>query len=769
MNAESVYLDLLKLCRNPKGCQFNDDDRNKLWDFLWKIATDRISTFFSMLPIVEQLSFSFSSFTEFNPPEIEALISKLKDSSIDLKQRIMMSAPLFAVFPFFTMNNAKNFIMNVVDLVIDDYPEELISLIDTIEVASIKPSFYPELLETFKKCSENKLAEATIVFAPIAGAFVDNADDAAAFTIGLFEKCIKGQKKEIIAAAFLAERLSQQYSVNPTCVPNGIFEKMMKFIHDDDQQIQKHIHKSMRRLIECGIFDRSEKVKALVDQFPSFKDKSLFFKLVSKYLLDSENISLASIEPIFEFALSNIENFEIAGYLLSIFTFFGGVNSDFLNELVKPILVTVHQIILQKKYIFYLDATEALFMISKCFGNEKISIFEKDVISVSEILDKEDVGLSLNKRANICQSISSLPFLDSVLQTLISFVNKYCQELEGNIIYPFCTTLISVAPKLSQEVANNLFIQFSNIAKRETDTNRLNAVLETLKKLYKVSNCKEIEEFINSIYKGELKYFNGLPFICAGQKSMILHFISIFIKKKAVKIEPILNEVLRYALIVPSGQLPGLFEIIINSIDLLTKDQCKSITDSLLEVIPTFNMFSEDNDEILATFDVISTILNLHPDVIDPSGLISILDNLIQVNSEEEEEESMDPVSLASAMNLICKLSLIAPEINDDLILSIIELIPFPQESNGNDGVISSLINMCNGNQKYKNIYIPILSTFAKLVTSNTLDQYKINKDNIDKMKASLNTAIKNDPTLERQITNNFSRQQLNKFKTIFK
>ncbi|OHT02628.1 hypothetical protein TRFO_07051 [Tritrichomonas foetus] len=781
MNSQVLYLKLLQICRNGPQNLVDRSQIDEIWTSISNLAFQDTNAFISLIPLIEKISFGNQSFTESNPSEISEAINNLKNSSIDIHQRVASSAPLFALFPFLTQSNATSFIENVIDFIEninEDYPEKLINLIDTIEVVSIKENVYSDLFKLFKEKSDSKLFAATLVFSPIANAFLDNVENSIAFSSSLFEKCISTQqKRELISASLLAERLAQTYSVNPISMPAGLFEKLSPLLFHDDSTVQFRAHKAMRRLIEFGVFDQKEKVKALVDQYHKYKTPHLFFKLISKYLEDSDNISLDTIKPIFDFALSNVEDFNISGYLLSIFSFFGTMNSDYIRDIVKPILVTVHQIVIQKKINFYHDATETLFTISKCFGPENINIFTKDIEAIAEILLNEqtsdDLVLSLHKKTLLGQSIALLPISEGTFSLILEFINQNIQKVTCNSIYPICQIVITLFEKFSIEATIDYVNKFVELAAKETDLNRLNAILQTLKKLFKklIKNSKneQIINFINKIVNGHLQFFNGLPFvISATNESMIIHFVSVYLRKNIVPSSEILNEIIKYISLVPPLYLPALLESIIYCISTLTTEQCQRVVDGLIPLIPSFDLYSEENDYVLATFDVISAILKVHPETINSVELIQVLDKLTQAN-EEEDDVSMDIHSLASTMKLICELSLVTPEVNDDLLSSIIDLVPFPEETNGNDAVITTFVQMCQQKDKFANVYLPILAIFVKLVTSFDIGPLKISDENISGMKAALKVACQNDSTLDRQLTKDFTRHQLNRFKTIFK
>lgn len=546
----------------------------------------------------------------------------------------------------------------------------------------------------------------------------------------------------------------------------------------------------MRRLIQSSIFDVIDKVKKIVNQYDQYKDQDriLFFKLISNFLEDTENISLNTVQPIFDFSVSKLSDFEISGFLLSIFTSFAAIDANFIKELLKPLLLTVHQIAIQKKIHFYHDATEMLFAISKCFGNEKITIFSKDVLSISEVLDQDESVLSLHKRADLCQSIASLPFLDLTFEKIINFINKSIDKLNisGNSIYPLCTSAISISLRLNDEKAKELSNKFLKLAEKETDTQRLNAILETLKTLNELikSQNEAMTEFINHVIQGNFSYFHGLSFIVsADPKSMFFNFISILIQKNSIQYDRIISEIIKIVSIIPSSILPTVIEPIMCVIDKLSTEQCKTIADSLVEIAPTFDMYTEENDDIVASFDIISSILKIHPESVDCTSLLKIIDELIQIkdnnvdendgDNELDNEKQMDTISLGLGMSLICQLLIHTNPIDqfDDLLISVIDQVPFPPESNCNDSVINSLVCMCREKEKFASYYKQILFIFAQLVVMTVSEKksLKISPERFNDMKSIIKEAVRADSSLERELTKDFTRQKQNQFKSIVK
>ncbi|KAK8900443.1 hypothetical protein M9Y10_002770 [Tritrichomonas musculus] len=803
MDPKNLYIKLLQICRNAAKDENNQLLEKEIWPSICKLAFTDINTFYSFIPLLAQISFSNPSFTESKFKEVSDAIEKTKNQLSDINERINIFAPLFALLPFLPIDDAHSIVESSIELLSDYFqnheddcfPEPLIGHIDTIEVASIKPQLFSDLFQLFTDKSKDKLAESTLIFAPIANSFIENIEDAALFTAQLFSKCLNQQKKPaIVAGIFLVERLSQQYSINPNYAPSDLFEKLYSHLLDNDKLIKYRCHKSMRRLIQCGIFDVVDKVKQIVDQYDKYQaqEKLLFFKLISNYLEDTESISLNTVQPIFDFAMSKISDFEISGYILSVFTSFAAIDASFIKELLKPLLLTAHQIAIQKKIIFYHDATEMLFAISKCFGNEKITIFAKDVLSMAEVLDQDESSLSLRRRTDLCQSIASLPFLDSTLEKILNFINKSIEKLNisGNSIYPLCTSIISISSKLTVEKAKDLSIRCSKLAEKETDAQRLNAILETLKTLNELiqsqskSQNEVMADFVNQIIHGNFSYFHNLSFIVAADpKLMLFNFITILIQSNAISYDQIITEIINYLPIIPSPFLPNVSEPIMNVIDNLSNDQCKTIADSLTEVIPSFDMYTEENDEVISSFDLISSILKVHPKVVDSASLLKIIDELIQIKESNNDDENgendadnerpMDVISLGSAMSLICQLSLHVQSVDqfEDLLLSVIDQVPFPAISNCNDSVISSLLKMYSEKDKFAKIYKQILFVFTQLLVMNNDERKSLNIsiDNLNAMKAVIREAVRANSSLERELTKDFTRQMQNQFKNIVK
>ena len=86
--------------------------------------------------------------------------------------------------------------------------------------------------------------------------------------------------------------------------------------------------------------------------------------------------------------------------------------------------------------------------------------------------------------------------------------------------------------------------------------------------------------------------------------------------------------------------------------------------------------------------------------------LIQIKDNNVDENDGDNEldnEKQMDTISLGLGMSLICQLLIHTNPIDqfDDLLISVIDQVPFPPESNCNDSVINSLVCMCREKEKF--------------------------------------------------------------------
>ena len=124
-------------------------------------------------------------------------------------------------------------------------------------------------------------------------------------------------------------------------------------------------------------------------------------------------------------------------------------------------------------------------------------------------------------------------------------------------------------------------------------------------------------------------------------------------------------------------------------------------------------------------------------------------------------------------MSLICQLSLHTDSVSqfEDLLLSVIDQIPFPPETNCNDAVISSLICMCKEKEKFAFLYKPILFIFAQIAVMSISERkpLKILPENLNEVKNVIKIAVRADPSLERELTKDFTRQKQNLFKSLVK
>lgn len=795
MDPQALYLQLLNVCRQFSfGC-LDESAQNQIWSSLCDIAFSKPKTFLNFIPLIETLFAINPQFSKTTPQNLVDSINLIRNSEIELENRIQTSTPLFELFPFLP-NEILYSLMDAIFVLFTDYfkikqnfPSSIIQSIDNIEVASINHSQYTELLKYFKNHQNENLAAVSLFFAPISNSFIDNEPDSIQFAIDLFDSCMKSDNQfDIMAGLFLVERLSQKYSSNPNYSPSQIFEKVSSHLFDENSMMKYRSHKAMRRLIQSGLFETKEKVAQLVDQYPQYKDdqKNLFFKLMSSFLEELESVNLETVQPIFEFCLSNISQFDIIGYILSIFTSFAAISPDFIKDLQKAILLNVHQIVLQKKFHFFKDATEALFAISQCFGQEKIAIFEKDIHLIIESIASEDCTLPFNKVVEVYQSISTLPFISSTKGSILKFLENSYEKIAGNTIYPFCTTCISLSTELNAEETESLIKKLTEIGLKEDDEcNRLYAILETVKKLLK--QTKKLDEtkyhqlcdmLCEKITSNQFQSFHSLPFIVSADlKSMMFHFISSLIyNNNSEASHNLLQEIIRFSSIVPSSFLTYLLEPIQKAEARLSIHECQQVASAIATIVPSFDLYSEENDDVISSLTVLLSILRRFPEVVDTDNILKALNSLIQVKTNDDEEEDdklFDPLSIVTTYKLIVSLSLNAKEINLDVLSTIVEEMPITDDASSNSEIIIALAEMIseNNQQRFEPLYLPILTLFANLAIET--DPHKkdlmINSNADDKMKSALREAVRKDSTIERKLTKDFIRAKHNRFKAIVK
>lgn len=769
MEIQKICDQFSKICRsNELG---NGVSVESLWSSIVELINEEPNSFLKIVQYIEIFNDIIPDFREQNPPVIAEWIAKITSDKTDMKTFEI----LMYLFPYISLDNTKNLVKAAADFVNIECFEKYIKFVDFIEVASIPQNIYEETFEILKQSTK---PETVLFFAPLAIAYTEHVNEANNFFINLAMKLLENEPNEIVAGCFLLERLSMQLGQEPQVVPSDLFEKLLKLILVDNKIIQYRANKALRRLIECGAFDKPEYSSLLIEEFSKYNvnDYCLFFKLINKYLGDTETVSLETIKPIFEFAVSNItKDIEVDGYLISIFTFFLSIDQCFLKDLLKDCLLTAHKLILNKKEQFYSDIVEFIYEVINSFGESKVLILAKDIESVSNSLDNEK--LSIKRKTLIAQSlagISSFSFVQQIIPKLIDFVLANFKSAKNNLIFNFCTIITILMNQMNKDQIIEIYNEMKQLSFVEMNFDRLNALIDTINKILKQNKELDSTDFIQKMINGEFSYLCGLPFyVSADDKLIIFHFLKSYIKRNPTKVEQVIEKLIQITGIIPSTMIPSISEPLIKIIELniLSDSQYQTLLDYLTELIPIIDIYNDASDEFSVISFLISKILFIKKDLQIQKLTESIESIVIKCSDEGEEEETIPTESLVIALQLYTQIISISKTYNKEALNNVIKSFSILQRSKSLVGIIASLFEIEFSKESLEELYLPFLKFYVNvfLMDKKECQEQNITNEQIEKIRLFLKTELHKDQKLEKELTKDFPRNKLNRFKAVYK
>lgn len=782
MNKDEFASTIGKYCRelsiSPDAIS-HPIDFVQMIETLYQISSKQISNFYFFVPHISQIMDLVPEFLNIESQLINDSINILLDSSISIEKRKTIAQPLLALIPFLKLEKEHQIVQGILELM-KICSKEIISYLDNVEVSCFRLELFTDILNILKSIDPQIDVSPVTFFAPFANVFIEALPESLDFVQEIFGKYLKGEKNHLIAAYFLAERMSSTFGNKPDCpIPGDLFESLIDHIIDDDLEIRQHANKALRRLIESGVYDNPTYPDSIVQKFSLFSEDTykIFFKLLNKFFEDPEMVDIDTIKPIFTFMISILKQNDkpiLQGYALTLVTLMATANKMFLSELYQSCIQLSHIFLEQKLTPNYLSIANIFLAIEKSFGLDKIS--NDDVKLLANSISDE--SLSIKQKIKISEALISIMLDDTANYTdqinqILSFVKNSYNDFQGNLVYHANTILISCR-KLIHEEASDLVSKLIERCKIETNNDRLNATLETIKKLSKKCKVDQIVDFVNILMNGEIEFLGGMkPFVAVDEKSMLLDFIAYLISKFPNELKHVCNEISSWIGYVPPTLISLLLETVATGIEhnLLSDEVKLNILNTLSQNVEGFDISDPSFDNIVMTTNVISKLFIQKPNTEFALALIPKLDKLTQTNEEEDEETNSE--SLAAIIKLIVELIPFTDTINVENLLDLIELLPFPTQSKTMDEILVALSKLIQNKEKIGDAYVPILKLFTMFVVmkKDVLNQYILDQDRINQLKVILKGAITENRLLEKELTSDFKkdRQKLNRFNSIYK
>ncbi|OHT06941.1 hypothetical protein TRFO_24902 [Tritrichomonas foetus] len=795
MNRDSLFQTLSQFCKEADeandGFPSNHPEDGAVWAALYQIALNdpkRMSIFY---PLVKQFSLSISTFQDFPSPDIESSIDILSNNSNDYETRYKAAVPLISLLTLLPFPKFMQIISSYIDLIYQKIsieprlPVDALDLLETIDYSLIPDETIDSVFDYIKDQMETEKSAAVLF---LTACFIDCILDYSSESVPIVcEWIINNIKKESqihkIGAFYLLEKSAIQLGNNISSIPKHLFDEIAQYLANFDnlqQDVYLRAHKATRQLIANNVFATESCAKLIIEQFSKYPEDKLylFFKLLQRFLDNFENPKIEIVQLIFDFVCDSITNSKIPyvkAKCLESISQIAAIDKMYVEDIYEDAFETA--VNLMTSDIEYLtEVTNFFLMVSQSFPGSKIGIINQKLNDIANSLTNEETGTKkqrMERAASLAAIIQNNSYPE-IVKAISKFVVSTFDTIVGGELFYICSVIIALRNQLEIEDAKIIFSKLEELAINESITPRLNAILHTMKKILTKFDI-DASNLIDRLMNGNIAYLGKMPlFTCQDEKTMIFYFIAAFIRKSPLKSGPICEKLVECIPNVRNRMIPAILEPLEAGVHsgVTSRETIQKLYQVIVELVEKLTL--DEEEELIACIEILSEIGRSNPDVFNGKQLFELLNGLFE-NFDEAEVNETPPLGPIIRFALeLCTLKYVNIEYDQNFIKKLVGYLPLPPHVNAMDSIIKLLVeNVLVEKEKLGFLTLPSLMAITNLLlmTESDLSEYEFDQQLIVSMKNILKKMVREDRTLERQITQNYKsqRQKLNRFSRLLK
>lgn len=772
-----------------------------IWSSLYSVAVEDPAHLPIFYPLIKQYTFQVPEFADFQLPNISSSLPILSNNTNDDSTRYQAAAPLISLLPFFSFQQFCEVIsayLTFLDQVVQKelkFPKQLIDLLNKIEFSLLQNEAIDGIYDFLEEQLKTSKVPATLfIYAAFSDCFVNTDPEYAAPISKNIVDNISKDPIHKIAAFYLLEKVSEQFGILAS-IPSNLFPTVLPYLIDfSNEEVLYRAHKGVRAMISNKLLNNQQALKAILGQYPSYpvEKYNFFFKLLQKYLDNLEDIKLDLVQLLLDFVNETInsENSFVRGKCLEIVSQIAAIDKLYVEDIYESCFDIALRL-LDTEHTCLTEVTNYFLMVDQSFPGSKVPIIHSKLpILADSLSNNEELKKSrMERAASLAAIIQNSKAFSNIVQTISSFVISSLDQVAEAELFYICSVVISLRTQLTKEAAATIFSKLASMAKHETNPPQLNAILHTMKKILTKTDFGQDESsnialtFATSLIKGEIDYFGGMPlYTCQDEKTMIFYFIAAFIRKYPLLSSNICDVLVSCVSEVSDSIIPAILEPIEAAIHsgVYSHDVTNKLYHEIIELAKKLSV-DEDEEQMVACFEILSEIGRSHPDVFDHGHeIFALIKSIIQEIDDEEEDEvgiiqDLPPFGPIIRFSLELITLKFAPiEIDQDLMKKLVECLPLSPQITTMDDIMKIIVeSIVVDKVKFGFLYLPCMICLAKLLvlTDMELKEYDFDQKLVNNMKATLKRVIREDKSIERQVTMTFKNQRpkLNRFAKLLK
>ena len=817
MDPQELFNELKSACvvqpTDKKGMRSKKIDHDKMWSCLFDIAAQSVRTLGMYYPLVLLYQERYPDFRENNSKIVSKYLEKYSDEKLTFEEMTRICGPLALLLPFLSIQNTVKFFDISVNIAFkymkenDNISLEFIDVFDEIMTEDFQPTAITAVYSHLNKLiGTEKRAAALFILAPISHDVLQVCEGADKFIVDAVMDLINKERLDKICACFLLEYLSVSFEDDPDIAPppDGLASTLLPLLTSDDLVIRKRAYKAFKSLIQQDIFETAQIVTLFLSKFNEFKGVDLlteFFKLVSTFIYpeddndeedDEHAQEVTVLQPILDFSVQTLRTSDSAlvrGHCLDTLADLAGRDQMFVEDCYQDALRQAEVLVAENRVEAYPWLSAFFVAMTKCFMDESSDIIKKYLPTLVKAIRDEKAG-SQKDRLNLATDISVMigdGLADELLPDLANFAMEFLGSDNIKETMNACAIFIGLRPKLTDELANKVFDLAAKRAMVVMESEALNILVQTMRKLMKQFSIKEstAEAFTRAIVDGKLAILYGQPPHLSKPPELFLFlYLERFVRRFPSKGSQICGKLIEWIAKAPFSVIPAILEPINAGLEInqVSETQARALTAILSILLPQLDY--HDVEELSATCATLKEVYDAYPDIIEPVApflehLKDVVSVIIAEPEEGNEDEIEDILNATDALPSIAQFVLTVYATNDnakvydELLTGLLSMMPFTPQVEENQELIECLISMMEEPDRFECIVVPTLKAFTELLLMKKvdLDEYEFEQDTIKEMKDTLRTIVKSNPNVGKQLAKTFgsSRAKLNRFNALIR
>lgn len=754
-------------------------DLDRLWKVFINVAsTSAMQRFAQIFPYISFYNSIVPEFSTNVPEFVQESIEKIKNfGNVTIIENKIK--PFIRVLPFLTIElciQVFELSINVLSHHLRQHPDQIpppfLITFEDVVVEDFNIETFSGVVEYFKEMLESDFRkEVLFIFSHFAVDIVRINQDHEQFVKKAIMSALEPDSENmlVIAGFYLLNQYSIQFQFEPESAPptDFLFTAIFPRLTADNSEISKSAHHAAEAMITCRIFQDYEAMQHILSLFDNYQVKQMdsFFSLLHVILYpvnDYQDVDvkpeMKKLIPIRSFIFDKLNNRTepiIKAHCINVISDFMSIEKSFAKNCYQKAWEEAKKLITNKTTsTYHLIST---FLLGMYMNFDKQAEVLSFIPTLATVLSR-DKPLTTKQRLDLAVDIASICSNEKKPPQAIETVLKMAQSSIGSK-YPSeslraCCIIQELIRYLNKKSIKTIFEKLYSLAKSAKDKKSLDFYTRTMRMMishYPIPSNAQFN-FLTDILRMDIPIIQGESL---GKMPEFIKYactITKCYKNVGPQIFETFDSILGHSPI--PEKAPYLIPIIeaVHTKQIKKEDIDKFWDKRLKKILAKGNHPSCINS-VCAAMEALKAIYDDMPSSLDPLSekIDAVSEYLKDVDVEEQLIDVIVPKLevVPSACDFIIDVyaNSLTIDINDDILSTLFNLMPFPAEVTQNESIIKNLMVMMM-REKYQHLRVKIARLLAGylLLNKKDLDEFKFEPKLISQMTYNLKIVANEKP-----------------------